>query len=514
MIASPPSNYLLRFLVKLSHLQLWFLSLLVSVVMSETMVVVIETLLKGEVTYDFLLTGLLTSFLVASIITAGLIYLLSHQKQTEDVLLESKEQLQHAQRVAHVGSWQLDITSNKLIWSDEIYRIFEIDPVTFGTSYEAFLAVVHPEDRGRVDRAYAQSVKNHTPYDIEHRLLLSDGRIKFVHERCKTFYGKEGQPIRSVGTVQDITKRKLAEEALRNSEMRFRDVLEYAPIGMAIVSLDGSFVQVNHALCEIVGYEKNELETLTFQEITYPDDLAADLSNVGRLLDSEIRSYQMEKRYIRKDGQLVWVQLTASILRDSDNKPLHFIAQIEDISERKNMQKYLHQLAHYDTLTELPNRRLFSDRCNQAFAQAKRYHRSMAVMFLDIDHFKDINDNLGHDAGDEILKHVASRLNTCVRGIDTISRQGGDEFVIVLAEISHPKDAESVAGKIIDTLDEPISFNDEELTVSASIGIAVYPFHEAGDAQELMKKADIAMYSAKSAGRHCYRLYDGVPVMQ
>lgn len=512
MIASPSSNYFLRFLANLSHLQLWLLSLSVSVVMSETMVVIIEMLLKGEVSSDFLLTGLVTSFLVASIISAGLIYLLSHQRQIEEVLLESKGQLQDAQRLAHVGSWQLDIPSKKLIWSDEIYRIFEIDPITIGTSYETFLEVVHPEDRDRVDRTYAESVKNHTPYEIEHRLLLPDGRIKFVHERCKTFYDAHGKPIRSVGTVQNITKRKLAEEALRTSEMRFRAVLEYAPIGMAIVSLEGGFMLVNHALCEIVGYEKNELEALTFQEITHPDDLAADLTNVGRLLNGEIRAYQMEKRYIRKNGQLIWVQMTASILRDSDNKPLHFIAQIEDISERKDMQKYFQQLAHYDTLTELPNRRLLIDRFNHAFAQAKRYHRSMAVMYLDLDHFKVINDNLGHDAGDEILKQVASRLNGCVRGNDTISRQGGDEFVIVLAEISQAKDAESVARKIIDTLEEPISFNDEKLSISASIGIAIYPLHEAMEAEKLMKKADIAMYSAKSAGRHCYRLYDGISV--
>ncbi len=314
-----------------------------------------------------------------------------------------------------------------------------------------------------------------------------------------------GRIVALVGVTRDITEHKRAAEALRESEARFRDTLEYAPIGMAIVSLDGRFLQVNRALCNIVGYEKTELEQLTAEDITYPEDMKASLANMRCVEDGEAKSFKLEERYFHKDGRIVWIQLSSSLLRDAAGAPLYFIAQIEDISERKSSHERIHHLAYYDILTDLPNRRLLMDRLNQAIAQAQRYKRSLAVMFLDLDHFKEINDRLGHDVGDELLKVVAARLSACVRSADTLSRQGGDEFVIVLAEMTQPKDAELVADKILKTLADPIAVRDHQLRVTTSIGIAVYSADRPEDAQELMKKADMAMYAAKEAGRNQYR---------
>lgn len=297
-----------------------------------------------------------------------------------------------------------------------------------------------------------------------------------------------------------VSERKNAEEALRN-------ILDNAPIGMAVVSLDGRFGLVNRSLCEIVGYEKEELEKLTFQELTHPDDLEANLANVQRLLDGSVTSYHMEKRYIRKDRQIVWTQLTSSVIRDTAGAPLYLIAQIENITDRRRSREQIHQLAYYDVLTSLPNRRLLKDRLKQALAQAKRYKRSLAIMFLDLDNFKQVNDTLGHDIGDELLKVVAGRLHDCVRGIDTVCRQGGDEFIVVLSEISHPEDAAIVANKIISAINEPVSLQDTVLHITASIGIAIYPVNGTDDSKELMKNADIAMYEAKKDGRNRFMFY-------
>lgn len=313
--------------------------------------------------------------------------------------------------------------------------------------------------------------------------------------------------IKSQEQLNTLRERMQAEEALRESEERFRNILEFAPIGMAEMSLEGNFIMVNRALCEIVGYEKEELEKLTIQEITYPDDLDAALANVQKLLNGSANFYQMEKRYIRKDQQVVWIQLTVSLQRDSSKSPLYFIVQIEDISERKRNQEQIQQLAYYDALTKLPNRRLLKDRLNLALTQAKRFDRSLALMFLDLDNFKQVNDSLGHDAGDELLKIIAGRLLTCVRSGDTICRQGGDEFIIVLAEITHPQDAELVADKIIKALHDPIYIQENELHVTTSIGIAVYSVNGADDAKALMKKADIAMYETKNKGRNGFSIY-------
>lgn len=319
---------------------------------------------------------------------------------------------------------------------------------------------------------------------------------------------RQGEVVGSVAAFQDITPRLEAERALREAESLFRSALENAPIGMAILSLEGRFTKVNRVLCQLLGYQQAELEALSFAEITLPEDLQADLNSMQRLLNGEIDTYQMEKRYRRKDGEMVWVQVTGSVMRDADRTPLYFLAQIEDITERKQHQEQIRQLAFYDTLTGLPNRRLFLDHIDQALTQAKRYQRSMAVMFLDLDHFKQVNDKLGHDIGDQLLQGVASRLTASVRHGDTVSRQGGDEFVVVLAEIAHPEDAAHVAQKILDALDAPFALQGHIVQVGVSIGIAIYPVDGSDDIQELMKKADIAMYAAKGLGRNQYRFFD------
>lgn len=584
-------------------------------------------------------------------------------------------------------------------------------------------------------------------------LVHKDGSIVAVSIASSPIL-RNGVVRGSVAAFHDIRPRLEAEKALRESEERFREILDHAPIGMAIGSLEGRFLRVNHALCEILGYTREELTQLTFPEITHPDDVGASLDNVKRLIGGEVDSYRIEKRYLRKDGGIVWIQLTVSLLRDAAGAPLNIIGQMEDISgrkaaeralreseerfrliganamdaivivdaaqeitywnpaaekifgfqageavgrnlhhliaplshrdsalagferflttgtgpiigktfeisaqrkdgtefpvelsisafrikerwhalgiirdigerkkaeqeyktivqttmdgylvvdagggrfldtndaychmlgysreellalrvsdveamespeqgrrhreemresgharfetrhrrkdggivdvevsvtyldlrggvliafirdisERKRAEEQIRQLAYYDTLTNLPNRRMLLDRLGQALTQAVRHRRSMAVMFLDLDRFKHINDSLGHDVGDALLQAVAERLNASVRGGDTVSRQGGDEFVIVLAEIAQPTDAALVAEKILDKLAQPISVMGHELSITTSIGIAIYPVNGTDDLQELLKKADSAMYAAKDAGRNGYRFYQG-----
>ena len=311
----------------------------------------------------------------------------------------------------------------------------------------------------------------------------------------------------ALADAENAMARRESERLLKASEERFRSTLEYAPVGMGVTSLDGRFVEVNQSLCKLLGYSREELLQLTFIEITHPDDRAVTLEHTEQLLNGEINFSQLEKLCLRKDGSAIWVQVSVSLLRDSSNVPINFIAQIEDITERKRCQEEIRQLAYYDVLTGLPNRRLLLDRANQALAQAQRHKRSLAVIFLDLDRFKEINDTLGHDVGDELLKVVAERLVICVRGGDTVSRPGGDEFVIILSEISQQQDAALVAEKILELMCDPIVIQKHKLKISTSIGIAIYTVDSNDDAMKLLKKADIAMYQAKAAGRNGYRFY-------
>jgi diguanylate cyclase (GGDEF)-like protein len=210
-------------------------------------------------------------------------------------------------------------------------------------------------------------------------------------------------------------------------------------------------------------------------------------------------------------GEPRQIELLASPLRDPDGEIVGIITNAHDITALKEAEAQIRQLAYYDTLTGLPNRRLLLDRLNHALTQARRFGRSMAVMFLDLDHFKQINDAFGHSAGDELLIQAAQRLAACVRAGDTVARPGGDEFIIVLTEVSHPLDAARVAEKIIDAFATPVPVDDQRIPVTISIGIALYPVNGSDDVEELMIKADMAMYEAKEAGRNAYRFFPTIP---
>lgn len=216
-------------------------------------------------------------------------------------------------------------------------------------------------------------------------------------------------------------------------------------------------------------------------------------------------------KHFNAAGEPRQIELLASPLRDPDGDIVGIIQNAHDITALKEAEEQIRQLAYYDTLTGLPNRRLLIDRLNHALTQARRFGRSMAVMFLDLDRFKRINDTLGHSGGDELLKQVAQRLTGCVRAGDTIARPGGDEFVIVLTEIGHSLDAARVAEKIIEALASPVRIDDRPVRITPSIGIALYPDNECDDVEELMIKADMAMYAAKEAGRNAYRFFQPRP---
>lgn len=311
---------------------------------------------------------------VISVLTIGRD--ITERKRQEELLKQKEMRLKEAQKIAKLGSWELVFPTMELTWSEEIYRIFEISHEQSPPCYDSFLDIVHPKDRLLVDTLYRESVKQKTPYEVVHRLLFADGRVKYVHEKGTTHYDTDGNPIRSIGTVQDITEQKMIE-------------------------------------------------------------------------------------------------------------------------------KKIEHIAHHDVLTGLPNRMLAKDRTEQAIIFAKRNAIRCALLFIDLDGFKTINDTLGHSVGDTVLKIIASRLKECVRESDTVARQGGDEFLLILSDFRGREDIKTIVEKILYTLDQSLEVGMHILTSSASIGIAVYPEH--GDTFELLlQNADTAMYKAKENGKNTY----------
>jgi len=306
--------------------------------------------------------------------------------------------------------------------------------------------------------------------------------------------------------AKDMSSQKEAEERLRGSEERFRGIFESAPIGIMLVELEGTIFQANRFAAQLLNYEKDHLDRLHISRLLQEQDRQRLKENLARLKDSNAAPISSEQRMLCQNGSEIWTNSHIMLQRSSDGTPLYYIVQIADITDLKQGQQRMEQMAFYDTLTNLANRRLFHDRLTQAIEHAIRTNRAAALLYLDLDNFKRVNDTLGHEIGDSLLREVAGRLKQCVRKEDTVARPGGDEFTILLNEITTPSDAGMVAEKILNHLREPITISGHPLVVTTSIGITLLPA-DGADPNVLTKNADLAMYKAKERGRNNYQFY-------
>ncbi|WP_052494279.1 EAL domain-containing protein [Nitrosospira sp. NpAV] len=305
--------------------------------------------------------------------------------------------------------------------------------------------------------------------------------------------------------------------ALGESEARFRFLFEQAAVGVAqIDTVTGHFVRVNQKYADIVGYTPEEMLSLDFQSLIHPDDLNATVGNMEHLKAGEIREFEMEERLFRKDDVAIWVKLTVSPMWIRGTRPDYHIAVIQDITGHKQAEDQIHQLAFYDPLTGLPNRRLFLDRLQQAQLHSTRNKTNCAILFIDLDNFKTLNDTRGHDIGDLLLIEVARRLRRSVRSSDTVARLGGDEFVVIIEGLSEDAvpaaaQAKDIGEKFLASITQPFKLQGFEYHGSSSIGIRL--FHDGETSiDDLLKHADTAMYQAKTAGRNALSFFD--PSMQ
>ena len=306
------------------------------------------------------------------------------RKQAVEALEQTRDMLDEAQRIAHLGSFEYVAATQTTKWSEEEYRIYGLDPATPSPQYEDLLARhIHPDDAARLHETFTEAIRNNDVYEMEHRIVRPDGSIRWVYDRAHPYVDADGKLVRYVGATLDITERKEQERV------------------------------------------------------------------------------------------------------------------------RQQAEEQLRQLAHHDALTGLPNRLAFVASLEQALERAKRHKKKVALLFLDLDRFKQINDSLGHAKGDQLLQVIAARLQHGLRGEDMAARLGGDEFTVILEDIAHTEDAASVAQKIIMAVSEPIVLNGHELVTFTSIGISIYP-GDADNAADLAKAADAAMYRAKSRGRRTY----------
>jgi diguanylate cyclase (GGDEF)-like protein/PAS domain S-box-containing protein len=307
--------------------------------------------------------------------------------------------------------------------------------------------------------------------------------------------------------TQDVTAQKAAERELAETEERFRTAFDQAPIGMGLIALDGRYLRVNDALCQITGYDADHLLGTNVDLITHPDDVATDATGRADLVAGRISTFRTEKRYRHGAGREVWVSVHAALVRDADGNPSHILGQIQDITERRRFDDRLQDLVDHDSLTGLYNRRRFEQELDRHVTHTARYGASGALLVLDLDDFKAVNDTLGHSAGDELIIAVAALLKTQLRDSDVIARLGGDEFAILLPA-GTVDEAAAVAAKLVRAVREEVTVlgTRRARRITTSVGVAPFATAEA-TGEEVLVNADLAMYDAKEAGRNRHMVY-------
>ena len=417
---------------------------------------------------------------------------------------ESQLHLEEAASLAHVGHWEWHLADSRLVWAEETFRIFGLEPQSITPDFDFFIAQLHADDRARVMQTVSDAIENKHPYLAEFRFQRADGATRIGRATGHVEYNDQGEALRMAGAMQDITELREMESALRASEERFSVAFRAAPHAASIArASDGLFVEVNGKYEKHFGWTKDDLLGKTSVEVgLWPDTETRRQWVEG--LQREKTLLDFETAWRHKNGGMRQISLSAEYIK-LNGEP-HILAFIQDITERKESEARIEYLAHHDALTGLPNRVLFRDRFELAAAWAERADAKVALLFLDLDHFKSINDTLGHPAGDALLKLVAQRLRECLRETDTISRLGGDEFLIAIPNIVDPQSLNQTTTHILEALARPFDIEGRELTNTLSIGIAVWP-DDGRDFDTLLKKADTALYQAKAAGRNTYRFY-------
>ena len=426
---------------------------------------------------------------------------ITERKRAEEAIRASETRLRNTLEIVGVYAWDYTIASDRLRQTGPVARLFGREEDYHQKTVGDFIAAVHPDDRTRIQALVERSIQHGENFKAEYRIVFPDNSVHW-HEANGDYVDSPGAEEQFLGLATDITDRKEAENRKRLQEAVFTNTQE----GIVITDHQGMILAVNPAVKTITGYDDDELIGSNFRVLKSGRHDDAFYKNIFETINV-FGFWQGEIWNRRKNGEIYPEWLTISAVLDQTGSLTNLIGTFTDISRMKQSEAQLEHLAHHDPLTNLPNRLLLFSRLEHATERAKRDGSKGAVLFLDLDRFKNVNDSLGHPAGDELLRLVSDRLKQRLRDSDTLARMGGDEFVVLLEAIPSPQHAGMVAQFLIDAMLEPfILSTGHKLYTGTSVGISVFP-HDSHDASQVIRNADAALYVAKSAGRNTFRFY-------
>jgi len=428
---------------------------------------------------------------------------ITEHKQLEQAVIKSEERYRTILEQMHDSYYEVDLAGNFAFANESTgYSLGYSPEELIGQNYRL---TVPEEDVENMFAAFNEVYRTGKPNTgFPHRIRHKDGSITFSEMSIALRKNKQGDIIGFRSVSRDITERKHMEKEVQESAEKYRALIENINDVFYTLDTQGNISYVSPVVERLTQYKVSDLIGKPFIPLIYPDDLPALLDSFNRLVSGQLEPWEF--RILDKDGRIIFVRTSSRPLY-KDGEIVGITALMTDITERKQMEQKLEELATHDYLTGLPNRVLLTDRFSMAAALAGRNKARLAVMSLDLDKFKTINDTLGHAAGDQVLKTVSARLTGIIRGSDTIARIGGDEFILVMQETKRKEDANAIAQKIVDVFAEPLLIDGHPLNVSTSIGIAIYP-EDAEDLETLIKKSDAAMYYSKGHGRNQFKFFN------
>ena len=445
-----------------------------------------------------------------SILWHGYIHDITEEKIKEENLLLSNKRFEHAEHAGNVGSWEYDIDTQNYWGSLQSKVIFGMPTETITFTSEMVESCMM--EREYVHQALIDLIEKGTEYNLEYEINPFDGSSsKIISSIATVEFDEAKKPLKVTGFIQDITERSKLQKALETEKNRFALAVEGSKDGLWDWDLQTNELLFGERFEVMLGYTPGTLENNvnTWFNLLHPDDIEPANKVIQEYLNKKGEgSYENSFRFLAKDGSWKWMLGRGKAEFDEDGTPLRFVGFNTDITEQKEYQDKLDHTAKHDLLTNLPNRFLLSELLTHEMTVTKRSNKQLALLFIDLDGFKEVNDVYGHDAGDEVLSVVASRMNNVVRESDIVSRLGGDEFVIVITDINKSEELIPLFHRLLSDLSSTIKFNEHNMHVSASIGVSLYPQDRDIGNEVLLRQADQAMYNAKTSGKNQYKFFN------